>query len=177
MKGLFIFLCILLQTAAWGQQPPPVVSLAGIGAIKLGMKKEALDKLLPAPVQLKNLLQSEWEPDTVQVQLAGVDYQLVLNKSIDERDKSAIVVYAVHSRNAQLKTPSGVGIGDDKLKIVSTYEDYMLHLAPEYDAESGAKIKGKSTIMLYGDETPAMIVFELERGKVVGFWVAYAEGC
>lgn len=154
-----------------------MVSLAGIGAIKLGMKKEALDKLLPAPVKLKNLLLQEWDMDTVLVQYSGIDYTVVLNKSIDEQQNGAIVVYAVHSRNPALKTRSGVGIGDDKLKIVTTYEDYLLHLAPDYDPDSGAKIKGNATVMLYGDETPAMIVFEIEGGKVAGFWVSYAEGC
>jgi hypothetical protein len=178
MKGFLILIGILFQLSSFGQQaPPPVVSLSGIGAIRLGMKKEALDKLFSAPVKLKNLLPAEWNPDTVQVQLGGIDYQVVLNKSVDERDKNAIVVYAVHSRSPLLKTRSGVGMGDDKLKIVSTYEDYMLHLAPEYDGETGAKIKGKSSVMLYGDETPTMIVFEIEEGKVSGFWVAYAEGC
>lgn len=178
MKALLFFSGILLQLTAFCQQPaPPMVSLAGIGAIKLGMKKEALDKLVSAPVRLKNLMIQEWSPDTVQVQLGGIDYHVVLSKSVEEQDKNAIIVYAVHSRSPVLKTRSGVGIGDDKLKIVSTYEDYMLHLAPEFDPVSGAKVKGKSTVMLYGDETPAMIVFEMEGGKVTGFWVAYAEGC
>jgi hypothetical protein len=178
MKGFLLAVSIFLQATALCQQAAqPVVSLAGIGAIKLGMKKEALDKLLSTPVKLKNLLLQEWSPDTVQVQQGGVDYSVVFNKSIDEQNRGAIVIYAVHSRSPLLKTRSGVAIGDDKLKIVSTYDDFMLHLAPEYDETTGAKIKGKSSVMLYDDETPAMIVFDLEEGKVAGFWVAYAEGC
>ena len=87
------------------------------------------------------------------------------------------IVYEVRSSSPQLKTKSGIGIGDDKLKIVSTYSDYLIHIMPEYENNYTVKSKTRSTVWLYGDESGKVIIFYLTNNKVTGFAVMYNEGC
>lgn len=168
---LFCFTVCAQQTVM------PAVSLAGIGPVKVGMKTSELDRLLTQPVQLRNLLKKEWSQDTVFFQINDVAYKAVLDKSYDEKDKGSLIVYAVSADNVQLKTKSGIGIGDDKLKIISTYEDYTIHIIPDYEGNPLQKSKVKSTVYLYGEATPTCIIFYLEHNKVTGFCVMYSEGC
>lgn len=162
---------------AVAQQAPPVVSLAGIGAVKVGMKQRELERLLQSNLSLRNLLEAQPQADTVSFSWNGISYAVVLDKGYEEHNRNDIIVHAVISEGAELKTRSGVAIGDDKLKIISTYDGYTLHIVPDYTGEPPVKSKTRSSIYLYDDTLPTCIIFYLENNKVVGFCVQYSEGC
>ena len=158
-------------------QSAPAVSLAGIGDIKVGMKKADLEKLTGQPVKLVKLLKKEdWERDTVNITYKDIPYQVILDKDYINENSQGFIVYEVRSNAPGLKTKSGVGIGDDKLKIVSTYQDYMIQIMPEYENDYTTKSKTKSTVWLFGDDGK-VIIFYLTNNKVTGFSVMYNEGC
>ena len=74
-----------------------------------------------------------------------------------------------------MKTRSGIGIGDDKYKIISTYEGYTIWIMPEYENNYTTKSKTKSSIWLHGDSRN-VIIFYLNNNKVTGMSVTYFEG-
>ncbi|OLY91062.1 hypothetical protein SAMN05444008_11889 [Cnuella takakiae] len=168
--------CILLTLMAAAQQSP-VVSLAGIGAVKIGMKQRELERLLQSNLSLKNLLDKNPQPDTVSFSWQGTSYSVVLDKSYDAATQNEFTVHAVICESPELKTKSGVAIGDDKLKIVRTYDGYTLHILPDYEGMPPVKSKTHSSVYLYDDTLPTCIIFYLENNKVVGFCVQYSEGC
>ena len=172
------YLPILLLTSVQAfSQTVPTVSLAGIGDIKVGMKKADLEKLTGQPVKLVKLLKKEdWERDTINLTYKDVPYQVILDKDYINENSQGFIVYEVKSNAGSLKTKSGVGIGDDKLKIVSTYQDYMIQIMPEYENDYTTKSKTRSTVWLFGEDGK-VIIFYLTHNKITGFSVMYNEGC
>jgi hypothetical protein len=171
---LFFFYSMMLtaQTTSY------TVSMSGIAEIKIGMTKAALEKLinqtikLPAPSK-----ENTYTRDSATCSYNGLNLSIVFEKQ-EINNKSEIVVWEVKSTHPLLKTRSGIGIGDDKLKIISTYEGYTIYIMPDYDdANFTIKSKTKSTIWLHGDESGKVIIFYLTNNKVTGMCVTYDEGC
>ena len=176
MQLLPILLLIFFYSPVNAQNSSPV-TLNGIGDIKLGMTRADLEKLTGKPVQLIHLLKKEnWERDTVQFLYKDIPYQVILDKDYINELSSGFIVYEVRSSARQLKTLSGISIGDDKFKIISTYNNYMIRIMPEYEDDFKTKSKTRSTVWLQG-ENGKLIVFYLTNNKVTGFAVMYDEGC
>ena len=177
MKWLCCFLCFL-WTAALSQNSSVIISTAGIGEIKIGMKKAELEKLIGQKLTLKHLAAKKDNAyqDTFRVQYKGIEIEVMLQNNYIENDKYEITVGQLRSNNPSLKTRSGIAIGDDKLKVVSTYENYLLHLSPDYENDYKTKSKTKSTIWLFSDDSN-VIIFYLENNKVTAFSVMMYEGC
>src|SRR5215212_703567 len=170
MKQLPILLLLAFSFTAGSQNNALTVTMNGIGDIKLGMKKADLEKLTGQPVKLINLLKKgeDWNRDTISVLYKEIQYQLVLDKDYINDKKDDVIVYEIKANSPQLKTKSGIAIGDDKLKIVSTYGDYMLQIQPEYENDYTVKSKTKSTVWLFSDEGK-VIIFYLTNNKITGF--------
>jgi len=175
MVFLLFFLSPVLIKA---QTTSYTVSMSGIAEVKLGMTKTSLEKLLNQTLQLPKLSKAKnYERDTVTCNYNGLNLTLVFEKQ-EINEKNEIVVWEVKSSHPQLKTRSGIGIGDDKLKIISTYNNYTIYIMPAYDdADYTIKSKTKSTIWLHGDERGKVIIFYLTNNKVTGMCVTYDEGC
>lgn len=177
MRQSLIFVFCLLS-ATLHAQTTYTVSMAGIAEIKVGMTKAQLEKLLNQPIKLSKLSKNEgYDRDTVHCTYKDLQLDVVLEKQQMENDKTEILVWEVRSSSPQVKTRSGIGIGDDKLKIVSTYEGYLIYIMPEYENNYTTKSKNKSTIWLHGDESGKVIIFYLTDNKVTGMSVTYDEGC
>lgn len=179
MKLILILLLILNSFKVYSQNTAPLVSMNGIGDIKVGMKKPDVEKLTGQTIKLVNLVKKgdDWNRDTIKISYKDISYELVFDKDYVNEKSQGFIVYEVKSNSPQLKTKSGIGIGDDKLKIVSTYGDYMIQIMPEYEKDYTVKSKTKSTVWLYGDESGKVIIFYLTNNKVTGFSVMYNEGC
>jgi len=178
MRIVSIVLLLLFCGLVNAQTGGVTVSMAGIGDIKVGLKKEQLEKLTGRPIKLVNLLKKdEWQRDTVKFTYKDIPYEVVLDKDNVNETSQGVIVYEVRSSGAGLKTKSGIAIGDDKLKIVSTYNDYMMHIMPDWENNYTVKSKTRSIIMLFGDESSTVITFYLTDGKVTSFSVGYSEGC
>jgi len=174
------FLFFLLICASWAQaQTTTLVSMTGMGEIKLGMKKPEIEKLTGQKIKLVNLLRTgeDWSRDTIKINHKGIDYELMFDRDVAE-NSNAFIVYEMRSSSALLKTKSGIAIGDDKLKIVSTYPDFLMHISPDYEgADYSVKSKSRSSVWLFGDNSGTVIVFHLANNKVIAFSVMYNEGC
>jgi hypothetical protein len=179
MKRIPILLLFIVSINAFSQNTSSLVSMNGIADIKIGMKKTEVEKLTGQSIQLVNLIKKEddWSRDTIRITHKDISYEIVLDKDYVNEKSQGYIVYEVRSNSPQLKTKSGIGIGDDKLKIVSIYNDYMIQIMPEYEKDYTVKSKTKSTVWLYGDESGKVIIFYLTNNKVTGFAVMYNEGC
>lgn len=175
MKLLSTTLFLVFSLLSFAQTP--TVSMAGIGDIKLGMKKTEIEKLLNQKLQLPHLTakDSDYYQDTVHINYKGMEADVMFQKEYNENDKYDIVVWEVRSNSPQLKTKSGVGIGDDKYRIISTYEGYIIWIMPQYENDYTVKSKTKSSVWLHGDNA-SIIIFYLDNNKITGMSVTYFEG-
>ncbi len=178
MKLFYTLLLFFVSALVRAQTNFFTVSTAGIGDIKLGMKQAEFEKLVNQKFRLAHLTaeNSDYYQDTVHINYKGLEADVIFQKDYSENDKYTIVVWEIRSSSAQLKTRSGISIGDDKIKIVNTYPDYTIWITPEYEKDFTVKSKTKSTLWLHSD-SGGVIIFYLDNGKVIGMSVAYYEGC
>jgi hypothetical protein len=178
MKPPSIVLLLILSMATHAQNNPALVSLNGISDIKVGMKKAELEKLLNQNFKLPHLSKNdnEYYQDTVHITYKGTEAEVIFQKEYTDNKKYEIVVWEVRSSSRQLKTKSGIGMGDDKLKIINAYQDYTIHIIPEYENDYKTKSKSRSSVWLFGDEGDRVIIFHLTYNKVTSVSVMYSEG-
>lgn len=176
MRKVLLLLFVLIYTNLTAQTNSYKVTMSGIADFKIGMKKLEVEKLLSQPVQLKNLLsKDEWTMDTISYKYKDLDVSLIFNKQYVDDSKSEIVLWGVMSSSTLIKTPSGITIGDDKIRIITTYDGYRLLISPDYENDNTVKSKTKSSIYLYGDDSGKQIIFHLENNKIYSIAVSEIE--
>jgi len=166
----------LLFLSLFTKAQTTTVTMTGIGDIKLGMKKAEFEKLLNQTFKLPHLStkNKDYYQDTVHINYKGMEADVMFQKEYSENDQYDIAIWEIKSSSPQLKTKSGIGIGDDKYKIVSTYEGYIIWIMPQYENDT-TKSKTKSSVWLHGD-SGNVIIFYLDNNKVTGMSVTYFEG-
>src|SRR4051812_10476725 len=114
MKRLPLLLLLALSFTASAQISAPVVTMNGIGDFRIGMKKAEVEKLIGQPLKLVNLIKKaeEWNRDTIDLVYKDVQYQLILDKDYINDKRQDIILYEIKTNSPNLKTKSGVGIGD-----------------------------------------------------------------
>ena len=170
MKKILPLLFILFATTAVAQNKDYLLSLDGIGPLKLGMPLAELEKLLQTKVTLKVI---DVDPvvlgETIKAKYKGIDVEIDLIK----RQDNIIIVDGISSGSPLCKTKSGLGIGSTKLQIIAAYEGYHIDARPVYKYEEGddkpEKSKIESTITVKEDAEGYAIVFTLLNNKVVSF--------
>jgi hypothetical protein len=165
------------DTAAKSASPDAVtVSMNGISDLKIGMTLQNVEKLLKRKLALPTISSdtSGFAADSVYCKYKEVDYMLILIKGIGENNATAVKVNEIRSSFPELRTPSGIVIGDDACKIISTYEGYRIDIMPNYYnyiKQPPVKIKGESRIWISDDETGHSILFHTKDNKVVAMSV------
>ena len=170
MKKLFPFLFIFLATTAIAQSKDYLLSLDGIGSLKLGMPVAELEKVLRTKVILKVInIDSVRLTETINAKYKGINVEIDLIKYQDE----TIVVGGISTSSPLCKTKSVIGVGATKLQIITAYEGYHIDARPVFTYEEGdekpKKSKTESTITVKEDTEGNAIVFNLLNKKVVSF--------
>ncbi|HEY6063192.1 MAG TPA: hypothetical protein VIV35_06260, partial [Chitinophagaceae bacterium] len=78
MKKIFLLLLIAFATKINAQNNDYLVTMNGIGALKTGMTKAELEKLIGKKITPKNLLDKDGYSDTIKVKYKSIDVQLYL---------------------------------------------------------------------------------------------------
>ena len=168
MKKILPFLFMLLATTTIAQNKDYLLSLDGIGPIKLGMPLVELQKLLQTKIKLKVIdVDSVRLVETIKAKYKGIDVEIDLIKRQDY-----VAVNGISTSSPLCKTKAGIGIGSTKLQIIAAYEGYHIDAEPlfEYEGdEKPKKNKTKSTITVKEDTEGYAIVFSLLNNKVVSF--------
>ena len=177
MKKIFLLLVIAFATRVNAQSNDYLVTMNGIGALKIGTKQAALEKIIGKKITLKNLLnKEEGYADTIKAKYKNIDVLLYLERQYDSEEKSEIVLQGIKTSSPLCKTQSGIGIGDDKIKIINVYENFTLYLWPDYtDDTYTTRSKTKSVINVSGDDSPNAITFYLTNKKVTSIEVGYSD--
>lgn len=168
MKKLFPFLFILLSTTAIAQNKDYLLSLDGIGVLKLGMPLTELEKVLKTKITLKVInIDSVRLTETVNTKYKGIAVEINLFK----RQDNIITVDGIKTSSALCKTKTGLGIGSTRLQIIAAYDGYHIDAKPvfDYDNDKAVKSKTMSTVTIKEDEEGYAIIFNLVNNKVVSF--------
>lgn len=177
MKTILIAGFLLLSVTGFTQSSL-IANSNGIGDVKLNMTKANLEALMGQPFILKPFSGPGWSDDTTSFIYKNVLYEIILQREVNETGKLVrSSVYEVKCSSTSLKTKSGISIGDDKLKIITTYEGYFIRIAPVFEGpDNQTKSKALSKIMVMTDVNKA-VTFYLTNNKVTAISVGYIEGC
>ena len=85
----------------------------------------------------------------------------------------------VETNNDLCKTDSGIGIGDEKLTIITSYDENPIDMGPEYEAindTTWAPSKTKFNINVKDDKYDRELIFHLLNKKVVSLQASVIMG-
>jgi len=157
------------------------VSISGIGGIRLSMSIADVEKIINQKINSKLAKgAADYAMDTVSVTFKGAAIEIIFYNQYTDQQRSEVSVYAITCSSPSCKTKSGISIGDDKLKIVSTYDTYYMEIAPyieDLGNEQYKPSKTRSTITIHGQDENGVIIFNLNNNKVSSFTVSVFEGC
>ena len=178
MKKIIILLFITLTFKASAQSNDYLVTMNGIGLLKIGLQKTELEKILNKKITLRYLSDNDSGfADTIKTKYKNIDVTLYLAKQYSNENKATIFLNGIRTSSPLCKTSSGIKIGDDKIKIITAYENDMLNIWPEYEDENYTRrSKTRSVIQLSYNDNSNTIIFYLNNKKVAGFEVTNFEG-
>jgi hypothetical protein len=177
MKKLLLLLSVFFAIGAAAQNNDYLVTWNGIGPLRIGMSKADVEKILGKKLTLKNLLnKDEGYADTLKVKYKNADLQIYFEKQYVDENNYDIVLQGMRTSSPLCKTKIGIGIGDDKMKIINAYEYNTLYLSQEFEDDTYTKrSKTRSMISIYSDDSGNSIVLYLVNKKVVTIEVTYSE--
>lgn len=204
MKKLSLFFLLFAAACSSKKMSPSsdpnavIVSMDGIGDLKIGMNIQSVEKLLkhklvfshPSPGKnVENRDTSDLVardssdiryPDTLSVKYKNTDYEIWFEREWSEdidAGNRPVTISQIISHSPQLKTPSGIGIGDDLQKIVNAYadSDYEINIRPVFDFKTNdhTRIKGKSEVTIGNGIVGSNITFFLINNKVESMRVSF----
>jgi hypothetical protein len=172
MKNILTIAFIFFCTNLFAQNDLKISSY-GIGVIHLGLKLDSLEKITGTKAKLKNIKLKDpdsYGMDTIVIKYKGLPFTIFLSKVYISENKSGVEVYGIASQNAGIKTLSGVGIGDDKFKIINTYDKYFMQIYPYYTD------KKKVFVTVSPDNSTGVLEFELYNNIINTITIKYMEG-
>lgn len=156
MKKIIFLLFISIATKASAQTNDYIVTMNGIGAIKIDMKQEELEKLLNKKILLTNpwdTISGAWY-DSAKIKYKNMDVRIAFERTYMDEKNFYMRITGMRTSSPLCKTKSGIRIGADKLKIIAAYEDNTL-------------IVTSDAITVRDNEDKRMIVFHLKNKKVI----------
>ena len=139
----------------------------GIGSLKLNMKVPDVEKIIGKKIVFKNQNENGAYADTIRAKYKNTDIDLYFDREYYDDEKFDMVLSGLQVNNPLFKTSNGIGIGTDKMKIVTTYEMNRLTIVPEYTDDTYTTLsKILSSIWVYSDESENTLVFHLKNKKV-----------
>ena len=174
MRKTFFLLFLVMTIRSSAQNNDYIISMDGIGAIKLGMSQPELEKLLNKKIPLTNPTDSvsgSWQ-DSAKINYKGMNLELDFQRNYFAPDTFNMIIIGIRTSSPLCKTKNGIGIGTDKLKIIAAYEDHFLTIEPGFvNYYYTEPSKTKSTVSILDDSRHTMIRFFLFNKKLVSFLV------
>jgi hypothetical protein len=159
-----------------------LISKYGFGQIKIGMTQSELEKILTQRLNMKHAKDSE-EPwsDTAIAKYKDIDISLYFQPRYNEdQDAPKIMeLYGLATSSPLCKTAAGIGIGDDKVAVVSSYDENSINMGPEYEQVNDSTwlpSKTKYTIHVSNNDDERELFFNLLNKKIASFGVSIVIG-
>lgn len=180
MKKAVFALAIIMTLQASAQSNAYTISMKGLGALKLGMSHAELEKILNKKIVMtKNYLDTlnGYYQDTADLKYKGINVQLEFERSYFAPNQFRMRLVGIRCSSPLCKTASGIGIGSDRLKIITEYDNYHTIIYPQYPRSFKTENRnGKSVVRVLDDAASMMdgsdaytMVFYLLNKKVVSF--------
>jgi hypothetical protein len=160
------------QFQARGQKPDYLLSVEGIGPVKLGMSLDDLQKLVQTPITLKVIgIDSVVLTETVKTKYRGINLEIDLIKMFGT-DRAGIAINGIIASSPLVKTKQGIGIGSTKLQIINAFENYHVDARPVFtDWDRLIKSRTKTTVTVKEAKEGPAILFHLVNNRVVSFHI------
>ena len=173
MKKILPVIFIFFSAITAAQSKDYLLSLDGIGSLKLGMNLTELEKLLHTKITLKVIgVDSVMLFETIHAKYKSIDVELDLIKR-QGIPSDEIVVNGISTSSPLCKTKSGLGIGATKLELIAAYEGYYIDVKPDYtyNGDKPEKSETKSSVTIKEDEEGYALIFNLLNNKVISFQI------
>lgn len=166
---IFLAACGSKQDDKKNESTDYLVTLDGIGPVKVSMTQEELEKLLKQKVPLSNptdTVSGSWE-DTATINYKGAAIKLSFVRTYMSEDSFYMRITKMKTSNSLCKIKNGIGIGSNKQQIIDAFEDHMLIIDPEFeDTTYTTRSKTRYVIKAREDWEGREIVFYLRDNKV-----------
>lgn len=180
MKKIYFFILILTANCAIAQSKDYLISKDGLGALKLGMSQTKVEQLLNKKLAMtKNYLDTVYGiyEDTAKVTYKNIPLQLEFQRNYNGPDTFYMRLIGIRGSSALCKTATGIGVGTDRLKIITDYDNYHINIQPGHATYYNTiKGKGKSTVSIFDntanvfeDSNYYTTVFYMLNNKVLSF--------
>lgn len=113
------------------EDPEYVLTKNGLGAIKAGMKKDELEKLLGQTIVLKEQEDEQSWLDTAEAKYKDLEIELYFHKVYSENESPVYELSGLSTKSTLCKTNTGVGIGSTKQQIIDAYPNHVINMGPE----------------------------------------------
>lgn len=180
MKKIWFIVFIVMGGCTSAQKKEQIISMQGLGELKLGMSQTEVEKLLNEKIVLPNSLDTATYnyQDTAKTKYKNINVQLEFNRSYYAPNVFRMRLIGIRANSPLCKTATGIGVGTDRLEIITAYDNYHVNIQPGFvnyfQTEEGP---GKSTLSVLDDAASTMeywsdaytMVFYLLNKKVVSF--------
>lgn len=175
-KAILPFLIFLIacgskkdEDGAKNENTDYILSMEGMDSLKLDMTKPQLEKLLNTTLKFKHIRIDDAGYDTVQVKYKDADLILYLT---EDSDSSIAHLNGIATSHPAFKTPAGVTIGTDKIKVIDAYPDNFKYVGPVYE-EYPVRSNTKSIVAVMDTAVGSRaLIFHIVARKVVSMELA-----
>ena len=172
MKKSIILLVIILFSCVNAQ-----ITTTRINEFKIQTSKQDVEKI----IGYKLILQPDeygWM-HYAEINYKGVDLKLgFANYTEIENDSDGYTLFEITTQSKNVKTLSGISVGDDIHKLWNTYyKDFNISLWNIWDEETETRSNNKKMFELSGNEEMTVIRFFINNGIITEIAVSVFEGC
>lgn len=181
MNKICLIFFVLVSACGPAQNKDYTISMEGLGALKLGMTQAKVEELMKKKIAMTtNYLDTVngSNRDTAKLVYKNIAVQLEFEKSYYAPYKFHMRLIGIRSSSPLCKTVNGNGVGADRLKIITDYDNYHVKIQPGYaNYYQTEKGQGKSTLSVLDDAASTLdnfsdaytMAFYLMNKKVVSF--------
>lgn len=109
-----------------------IISKDGIGEIKIGMTRKEVERILNESLVMRHAKDTgEIWSDTAIAKYGEIEVELAFQKIYAEKPTDEMELYGISTSSTLCKTASGLGVGDDRLAILTAYEENPITMGPE----------------------------------------------
>lgn len=157
-----------------------IISKEGISKLKIGMNQNEVQDLLNKHFNFNAMKDSAgyWN-DTVLTKYKDIDVSLYFERQYIDDNSSIMQLAGVETSSSLCKAESGIGIGDEKLTIISGYDDNPIDMGPEFEQVNDSTwlpSKTKYYINVKDDKYDKQLIFHFLNKKVVSLQASIIMG-
>jgi len=156
------------------------ISKDGIGDLKIGMTEPEVENLLNQQLDFNAMKDSAgyWS-DTIKTKYKDIDVSIYFERQYSDDDNGIMQISGVETTSSLCKTSSGAGIGDEKMDILTGYNENPINMGPDWEIVNDTTwvmSKTKYSIYVKDDKWDKELIFRLTNKKVTSLQASIIMG-